>query len=275
MKKLSDVQNAEEMIAFLQKKGCNHYNYYHYTNWDSLNKIVKNRTFLLTRGNSMHINDQHEAIMKGSKAAWDRTYIGSFSYGREENMAMWGLYGLPWEDAVRIRIPKEQMVRWISNINRVGLWDGKSFVGWNNDIAATLNDIVYVSGENGGQSLNLTHADDHFSTAKTPGLSSVDRDSKMTGYIKNYAWQYENEVRIRIHTNKPLGVERIAIEIPSDVIDAITVTTGPYFSMNRDSLYIHLVNKNKLQNSDFKDLVKMKSLCSMCSYGGFLAKDTQ
>ena len=266
MKKLSDVQNAEELIAFLQKKGCNHYNYYHYTNWDSLNKIVKNRTFLLTRGNSMHINDQHEAIMKGSKAAWDRTYIGSFSYGREENMAMWGLYGLPWEDAVRIRIPKEQMVRWISNINRVGLWDGKSIVGWNYDIAATLNDIVYVSGESGGQSLNLTHADDHFSTAKTPGLSAIDRNPKMTGYIKSYAWEYEKEVRIRIQTGEALGTEKIAIEIPPEVIDALTVTVGPSFTYKADELYNQLHKENRISESGYLGLVNLKSLCSMCKF---------
>ncbi len=71
----------------------------------------------------MAINDQHEALMKGSWNIWNRTYIGSFSYGSSENMAMWGLYGLPWEDAVRLEIPRVFMLNWIKSIEYVELWN--------------------------------------------------------------------------------------------------------------------------------------------------------
>ena len=68
MSNLSDVKNVEELISFLETKGTNHNYYYHYTSWDSFVKIYTGSSFLLTRGNSLTINDQHEALMKGS---WD------------------------------------------------------------------------------------------------------------------------------------------------------------------------------------------------------------
>lgn len=71
---------------------------------------IRKRVLLLTRGNSLNINDQHEALMKGSWSTWNRTYIGSFAYGQSENMAMWGLYGQPETDAIRIAIPRAEML---------------------------------------------------------------------------------------------------------------------------------------------------------------------
>ena len=100
-----DIKSVDSIINYLEQKGKNHRVYYHYTTWESLKKIMENKSFLLTRGNSLKINDQHEANKKGVKEVWDRTYIGSFAFGSSENMAMWGLYGLPWEDAIRIAIP--------------------------------------------------------------------------------------------------------------------------------------------------------------------------
>ena len=78
MSDLRDSQNIEELINFLKLKGNNHQYYYHYTTWDSFVKIYTCRSFLLTRGNSLTINDQHEAHMKGSWDVWNKTYIGSF-----------------------------------------------------------------------------------------------------------------------------------------------------------------------------------------------------
>lgn len=85
---LADVTSIDSLIQFLSDKGKNHEQYYHYTTWSSFEKIYQNQSFLLTRGNSLHINDQHEAHMKGTWDEWNKTYVGSFSFGHAENMAM-------------------------------------------------------------------------------------------------------------------------------------------------------------------------------------------
>lgn len=123
-KQLKDVTDVDALVSFLKTKGENHKCYYHYTSWDSFLKIYENASFLLTRGNSLNINDQHEALMKGSWSTWNRTYIGSFAYGQSENMAMWGLYGQPETDAIRIAIPRAEMLNWIHGTKEVYIWDG-------------------------------------------------------------------------------------------------------------------------------------------------------
>ena len=271
MSDLRSIKNIEELIAFLETKGSNHNNYYHYTSWDSFKKIYTNKSFLLTRGNSLSINDQHEALMKGSWEKWNKTYIGSFAFGSSENMAMWGLYGLPWEDAVRISIPKEEMLCWLKSISSVCLWD-KEVKGSVIPSKLSLTDIVYVGGAKGSCDLKLTHSDKSASTSHHPQLHELDKSAEMTGYIKNYAWHYENEVRIRVELPKDTGYEKICLNIPQETIDAIQVTTGPYFRWKDDEQYQELCEQDSINESRFKNLVRYRAICSMCQHESFVRK---
>lgn len=265
-----DINSIDQLLDYLRGKGRNHKYYYHYTSWDSLSKIYNESSFLLTRGNSLVINDQHEALMKGSWHEWNRTYIGSFSFGTAENMAMWGLYGLPWEDAVRIAIPQKAMLHWIDSIKKVYLWNGKRC----NAIAAEicLSDVVYVSGERESDKLQLTHKDRSIWTTNKRGLFRVDTDPRMTGYIKNYAWKYENEVRLHIQLPCSTGYEKIMVTIPDEVVDSMEITTGPSFVYKADDLYEKLLRENKITPSGFENLVKYRPLCSICQNGPFSKK---
>ena len=272
MSKITDIKSIDSMIAFLKEKGSNHEYYYHYTTWDSLSKILQFKTFLLTRGNSLSINDQHEAHMKGSWEEWNKTYIGSFAFGSSENMAMWGLYGLPWQDAVRLSIPKEKMLHWVSSIKRITLFDDGPVSEYNGGLAITLNDIVYVGGKRGSNNLQLTHYRKSITVSDTYPLYGIDTDPKMTGYIKNYAWQYENEVRIRIRLSHDTGFERISVAVPDNVIDSMVITTGPYFRWKNDNLYCKLSDEDRIIESGFKNLVNYKELCTLCQHESFLKK---
>ena len=273
MSKITDIKDIDSMISFLKEKGSNHEYYYHYTTWDSLSKILQFKTFLLTRGNSLRINDQHEAHMKGSWEEWNKTYIGSFAFGSSENMAMWGLYGLPWQDAVRISIPKDKMLDWVSSIKQVTLFDDDQVSDYNGGIAVTLNDIVYIGGKRGSNDLQLTHYGKSITVSDTYPLYGIDTDPKMTGFIKNYAWQYENEVRIRIRLSYDANYEKISVSVPDDVINSMFITTGPYFKWKNDDLYIRLVKEDRIIESGFKNLVKYKELCDLCKYKSFRRKN--
>ena len=257
------------MISFLKEKGRNHDFYYHYTTWDSLQKIISNKSFLLTRGNSLNINDQHEAIMKGSWREWNKIYIGSFAFGSSENMAMWGLYGLPWQDAVRLAIPKAKMNNWVNGINHIKLFDNGRTEDFFDRAEISLNDMVYVSGVAGSNSLRLTHYGKHITVSDSFPLYGIDTAEKMTGYIKNYAWVYENEVRLRIRLSHDSGFEKISIPIPDDIIDSFMITTGPYFKWKNNELFSRLTDENRIIESGFKNLVRYKPLCSMCRHKSF------
>lgn len=264
-----NIQNdyIGQIIEILEKKGGNHNSYYHYTTWDSFEKIAMNRSFLFTRGNALSMNDQHEP-QKGSWEIWNKTYIGSFSFGSAENMAMWGLYGLPWEDAVRLEIPKEQMIQWVKSINFVTLWngtDGRIVSNCN----VTLADIIYIDGKVGSTDIRLSRANTSKSIAKFPELHGIASDPRMTGYIKNYAWHYENEVRLKIELPHNVGYDKIKVNVPAELIDSIKVTTGPNFQWKDSKFLDELDAAGRVKPSGFTNLLRYRSICSMCRYNGF------
>lgn len=254
MLKFKEIKSIDSLINFLKEKGGNHDNYYHYNTWDSLSKIFYNKTFLLTRGNSLSINDQHEALMKGSWKEWNKIYVGSFAFGSSEIMAMWGLYGLPWSDAVRMSIPKEKMRRWVNSINSIKLFENGQVVDYKGEFDASLNDIVYITSNHVSYDVRLTHRTKSITVSDTYPIYGADTVEEMTGYIKNYAWQYENEVRLRIRLAHDIGYERICIDIPNDVIDSITVTTGLYFKWKGDDLQVQLTEEKESLKANLRIL---------------------
>ena len=271
MNKTGQIVDVQSLIDFLERKGKNHLYYYHYTNWKSLGYILNDHTFLLTRGNATFINDQHEATMKGSYDMWMKTYIGSFAFGSSENMAMWGLYGLPKTDAVRISIPRAKMIAWLHSIDSVSLWINDKRDRRVQGCQSSLTDVIYISGTE--RNAVLTHGDSNWSVNNVPGLRNVSRKPEMTGYIKNYAWHYENEVRLRIVLPQESGAERICIEIPSDVVDSMIITTGPNFEPKyQDQLYLSLMNKRRITESSFSGLIKYRTICDLCKHDSFVPK---
>ena len=270
MKKEKKVNNIDELLKSLIISGKKHNTYYHYTTWNKFEKIYKGASFILTRGNSLKINDQHESKVKGSWSEWNKTYIGSFSFGNSENMAMWGLYGIPWENAVRIAIPKKAMLQWIDETNNAYIWENGN-IGTAISITLSLSDIVYVEGISNSGSIKLTHRDKKISVSEAFDLTGLDTNPCMTGFIKNYAWRYENEVRFIAKPQHSIGEEKILIEIPTNVLSEIKVTTGPSFKYRKDNLYEKLYKEGRIVPSDFENLLNFQSPCNMCEKGPFVA----
>ena len=269
MNNLYQIEKISDIVDFLEEKGKGHRFYHHYSTWDSLKAIVENRSFLLTKGNSLSINDQHEATKKGSWDVWEKTYIGSFSFGESEIMSMWGLYGLPWEDAVRISIPRKYMLEWINGLENVSIWENNNTGDSISGAKISLTDVVYVSGKKSDSNYRLTHAGRSFPIKNQGKFLRFDEDKSMTGYVKNYAWQYENEVRIRIELPEIYGAEKIKIDIPENVVKSFIIVTGPNFEYKNDELYQVLVDDNRIIESEFTGLLKYKGLCTMCEHKRF------
>lgn len=264
--------SIDEILKFPADSGKNHKVYYHYTTWDSFEKIYNRASFLMTRGNSLQINDQHESKMKGSWKEWNKTYIGSFSFGDSENMAMWGLYGMPWENAVRIAIPQKAMLNWVNETDNAYIWENGK-VGAAIPIELVLSDIIYAEVITKSYSIKLKHRDLIVQVSEDSGLIDLDTNSRMTGFIKNSAWQYENEVRFIAKPQHSMGVEKILIDIPKTVLKEIKVTTGPSFKYHKNDLYDKLYNERRITPSGFENLLNFKSLCSMCKNGPFVCKE--
>lgn len=263
--------NIDELIEYLKTKGSNHKMYYHYTNLDCAINILRSGYLHFSLGDVM--NDKQE-LTKGTEEKWKRTYISSFAYGSGENMAMWGLYGIPWEGAVRIGIPGRQMKNWINSIEKVYKVSPKS-TGFNYTkeikVSPILTDVAYVSGKSDEKNYKIANGRDIIKLPVGMSYKSINNDTKITGYIKNAAWSYENEVRIKVSLTKPIENEKIAIKIPEEVLDNFELTAGPWAKHNfQEVVRQELERKNCLkhfknyEDSVFRGLVELRNLCSFC-----------
>lgn len=271
----NSINKVDDIVNFSHRKGCNHNAYHHYTTLDNCLKILQSNYFHLTRGNLSSMNDHHEPT-KGSSEVWKRTYIGSFSYGSNENMAMWGLYGLPWSEAVRISLPRKAMNEWINNSDQIYSVVFKekimSRIPLSEDFQINLADVIYIEGEKNNDSYKLKYRRNSFNLSEKPELVSVNNHPKITGYIKNVAWEYENEVRIRICLDTQTDDERLAIPIADTIIEKMTIMAGPYFQGDLKQMI-----EKKLESyaaSDFTNLVNYRSLCDNCIHDSYVRKQT-
>lgn len=292
------IDNAKALEKFLKDKAKSHKRFNHYTTVSVLNLILKNKTLQLTRGDSSELNDWHEKDRKGGEYEWEKTYIGCFAADNyesntaennvnydSESMAMWGLYGLPSEKAVRITIPKTKMLSFI-NKSVYKLKNGKNFIftdgirNENNDVnnenilSIFLTDVFYVKGTNKDV---ITPVQKHIQTfLKFPinNLHQYFKERDFTGFVKNYAWNYEKETRIVIKLNRPINKDYLYLEIPDEIIKSFQITLGPNYPRNKsdrigeDSYLDAFINSlpqefnfnlNNCRRSLFDGLVHFKS----------------
>lgn len=299
---MTKIKSSEYLIQFLESKARNHDYFHHYTNMKTLGLILKNKTIKLTRGNSEKLNDWHEARAKGAPNVWKKTYIACFSCEgsnnnknktsnidyidyNSENMAMWGLYGLPSDEAVRISLGGEDMKLFIKIckdnqdkkekfIYTDGIIDEKNAISTDNIDFIELTDVFYLKSSN--QDIN-TPIQKHINTVLDFGnnnLFDLFQKSDFTGFVKNYAWNYEKESRIILRLKKPIENENLFLRIPENIIPSFKIVLGPNFHKcefnesldnQNDCILNNLIRKfrqfgiNDCRRSIFDGLVHFKS----------------
>ena len=87
----------------------------------------------------------------------------------------------------------------------------------------------------------------------------------LAGFVKDSAWIYEKEIRLRIDLDKSVedGVTRVAVKIPDDIFSEMIITTGPRFSPKYD------LNNIKKDHEVKKSIYsgKLKYIyCDKCAY---------
>ncbi|NLA43861.1 hypothetical protein GX865_07015 [Candidatus Saccharibacteria bacterium] len=285
--RLQDVASVDELIQHLRNKGKRHRSYRHYTNCDGVVGMIDSGYLWLSRGDIM--NDRQE-LTKGSPEEWPNIYLASFVYGESENVAMWAIYGLPHNEAACISFPNRKFHTWVTNITE--LYNPKeSYERVDVEFDVDLADVVYVGGKRGAPNAILKRGDDQFvydDGLESGKLYNLSNEPKLTGYIKNIAWAYENEVRIRVklrnnHTNRFNNLNRIAIRLPEDFFvsdkddETISITSGPWKdktnhdifmeALKRSNRYPFFDRKLNFKDSEFDNLVRLKELCELYNCG--------
>lgn len=264
------VCTTEEIIDFLEKKGCNHRGgYYHYTTLSALNGMLQSKKVHLSIGSDM--NDILET-KKCNPERWKKIYVASFSFGMAENMAMWGIYGDPFHEALRIRFSCYALNKVMDSVSKNANIPKKAEYSPEDKkykydsipnmpkYAAKLVDVVYYHGG------SLERDRKYIRQKNYPNVRECWHNDAFTGYLKNEAWFYENETRLIIEFESELPeVKTIAIDF-TEGLKTFDVISGPCLSSQHAKEQITSISESKfnIKDSSHYGLVHFRKRCMRC-----------
>ncbi len=266
--KFDSLSNETELIKYLDAKSRlnSTKNLYQYTTVTALVGMLRSRTLHLS--NAKYMNDQLEYDM-GDKTIWKDLFFSCFMMEEEESIGMWSMYAQPWRDGVKITIPKDAFRELVSSsmelieIDQVTkrptgrkIWNKDDYKLWISAVAYSNHESIESKDEEvlrfGNQENRILH-----DMAHVPEL---------TGYIKDEAWQYEKEVRIKAQFNNVMGYERAAIQLPEKIIDSLTITPSPLFEGNLiDRIEKEISKLVHVDRSKFNGKLNIRKACDSCS----------
>lgn len=241
-----DVKTVNDLQCYLQEQTDKAERLYHYTTYESLLCILKNKCFRLSRMDLL--NDKAE-IKLGKSNEHIRNYIMSFTR-EKEYVSMWAMYGKASGIKLRLDFPKEQFSKVINNnfyfdpqlTNKIPLYNSVD-LGHFSKKDYLISDIVYIDK----RSNELRHNENKF--------SGIVADSylvgEMSGFIKYDAWEFERETRLKVRLYNNLNNAEVPrylfAGINDNLIQSFHVTFNPWIS------------------SEMKNEIK-KSICNLSGF---------
>ena len=273
--KFEDITLGTDLIAYLDdasERLKNRDYLYHYTRLDRVVSIYEKRKWHLGRASCM--NDRLE-YMNGDLNRWKNIFFTCFMTDVKENIGMWSMYAQPWEDGVLITIPKKVVIDWIKStkkIHEISCNDfkptGKVF-NIDSDNRVFLSSVAYSNCDNPDGKEKLT-----WSTATNTNIENATHIAELTGYVKDSAWDYEREIRIKAVLQDGHNCSRVAIDIPDEVLNAITVVAGPLFRGTiEERLQDEIKRRAAIDRSLFYEKLNIVNICSTCQYRNNGEKD--
>ena len=199
----------------------------HYTSLGAVISIIQDHQWYI--GSPKNMNDGLE-LSHASDNLWDKIFFSSFMIEPKESIAMWSMYAQPWKEGVMIRIPVEKFKNWINNspIISSANKDSKKANDDNitSDTSISFHAVAYTNADSKG---NYEAEKIICGWESNSNLSNVTNSVELIGYIKDSAWSYENEYRIRADITSDRRYEAISISIPDDIIDSFEIVAGPRF----------------------------------------------
>ena len=266
----SKITSVEDLISYLNdssKRLENRNYFYHYTKLSRVIDIYEGKKWHL--GNADCMNDRLE-YENGDPGRWKNIFFACFMTDVKESIGMWSMYAQPWEDGVLITIPKKSVQTWIKNIKtiyEISCVDFKPtgrIININDENRVFLSSVAYSNCDSKENAERL-----NWSTAVNTNIQNPTHIPELTGYVKDSAWDYEKEIRIKAVLSEGHNFSRVAIEIPDEVLNSITITSGPLFKGKLvDRLQEEIQNRAALSHSLFTDRLNIVSACSGCAYKG-------
>lgn len=271
VKKASDfgeVANKEELLAYLSdisKRLKDTKMVHQYTNLNAVIGIISKKYWYV--GSPKNMNDGLE-LQQGLDVR-DDIFFSSFMIEGKESIAMWSMYAQPWENGVMISIPKKIFNKWVRGIKKVysadpvsKQTDENTFVNMDKAKVFVIR-VAYSTQDVDGkiESISCGRPQNKMSDV----LKSIN-DPLLVGYIKDDAWSYEKEIRLRVELDRDIHYEGVAVEVPDYVIDSMIITRGPRFKGDLMERLKGVYNQEiKAESSLFYNKLNYVS-CDRCTY---------
>ena len=260
-------RSLEAFLKMLRRSARNHNNgLRHYTTMTSFVRMQDSgQAYFSLLPNS---ND-------GGEYESNRHYMMCFSFGKEENIALWSLYGVPHYDSICLTFPRRDIMEWFESAKEGGL----SFYGLEdkrrsvllNDACPKVSicDVAYYGNgifTHNGKNYCLTN----------DGITGIEsyKGTPLAPYVKKWAWSYEREVRILLEFDKPVlnsngkPYGRIAVDFdePLQLLreGRGEIRLGPWCRRSAETVRKKGFSKANIVSSEFKGLIRFPSPCSVC-----------
>ena len=265
--KFDDIIKETDLIQYLDDsserlKGRKYI--YHYTRLDRCVDIFTSKHWYLSQANCM--NDILE-YKNGDMKRWENIFFASFMSDADESIGMWSMYSQPWKDGVQIAIPVKEAKQWVKEVPCIWEISCKDFkptgarIDCNKDNKVFLSSVAYSSCD------NPVDGEDRitWSTVSNTRIKKAAHNEILTGYIKDSAWEYEKEIRIKATFNNTMHFSKVAIDIPDYVLDSIVITAGPLFRGDLlKKLQAKIARRYNVDESLFTGRFELYGRCGTC-----------
>ena len=243
---------------------------YQYTSISALVNMLRSQTMHLS--NAKYMNDQLE-YQNGDPEIWKNLFFSCFMMEEDESIGMWSMYAQPWRDGVKISIHKDILRRWVKEtkelieISQITKQPTGRVISDTDAFKIWLSAVAYSNYD--GLSLKEDAEILRCGTQENKILRNVPHQPELTGYIKDMAWAYEKEVRVKTQFDNSVGFERVAIKMPDYVIDSLVITPSPLFEGDIEKRIESEVSRIiATDNSKFVGKLQIRSACDSCSIAG-------
>jgi len=257
--RLNNLYSLEELRALLSESGRLHNKgYFQYTTAAAVDGMRKSHQIWLAAGSEMNDFDE---ISRYDPERWKRMYVASFSASTHESIAMWAIYGSLPREAVRVQFRHQDVCAAVDKARADGyvVEIGGEVEGNTFKIKSIeLVDVVYRRKNT--LALRATTVRDEFFKKE----SDEQRFKTLAGCIKDYAWEYEYEVRILVElaNDIPSNMLPARVALSADaMMENLKVMTGPCCD---DGLVGERIKDVEISPSHLYGRVKIKSLCKYC-----------
>ena len=261
-KSFSSVMNAQDLKKYLSSAARDKVYIHHYTTIDALSDMLDSNYFVFS--NSERTNDIGE--FNRHQQHNRKVYSACFSRDSDENVAMWGMYAIPWEIGVRISIPTKELRRWLKEAKDIFIVSEDYHFSKPHSLIIRDKKIINVCYVNQNNS-RLSWSSAQLYTRNKPELENWITNSELVEYIKDEAWKYEAEVRVVLTTDDTIKYSGYALPLTEEFISTWKITLSPKF----DAVIPDNIAKNgiRVEQSRFNNLIVPKTICKKCKHKKF------